>query len=191
MAFSKKRKRLKTLDTSMRRLRSDMEEISKEQKKIKEGQRQVREKFEAIEFECDELRKETNLIMQQSVSTQFRLAFMFQILKARENQEFDKAAQLTCALRKSQIASRVIGNNQVAEEYQLQTNQLPCLTSSYLLLAGRKLSSRGTRTSLHKFDMITGISVRKEGKGEKEKGFLSTKDIIINVTLDDKQTQTL
>ncbi|OMO63622.1 hypothetical protein COLO4_32286 [Corchorus olitorius] len=84
----------------MRRLRSDMEEISKEQKKIKEGQRQVREKFEAIEFECDELRKETNLIMQQSVSTQFRLAFMFQILKARENQEFDKAAQLTCALRK-------------------------------------------------------------------------------------------
>ena len=80
-------------------LRSEMEEISEEQKQIKEGQRQVREKFEAIEFECDQLRKETNLVMQQSRSTQIRLAIMFQILKARENQEFDKAAQLTAVLR--------------------------------------------------------------------------------------------
>ncbi|OMO84855.1 hypothetical protein CCACVL1_10611, partial [Corchorus capsularis] len=95
-----KRKRLKNVDTCMRVLRSDMEDISKEQKKIKEGQRQVREKFEAIEVECEQLRKETNLIMQQSASTQIRLVFMFQILKARENQEFDKAAQLTCGLRK-------------------------------------------------------------------------------------------
>ncbi|WRX28066.1 hypothetical protein QQP08_020553 [Theobroma cacao] len=95
----KKRKRLKNLNTRMRRLRSDMEEIRKEQKKIKEGQRQVRGKFVAIELECEQLRKETNLIMQQSANTQIRLAFMFQILKARENQEFDKAAKLTCALR--------------------------------------------------------------------------------------------
>ena len=83
----------------MKMLRTEMEEISEEQQKIKEGQRQVREKFEAIEWECDQLRKETNQIMQQSASTQIRLAFMFQILKARENQDFEKAAQLTNALR--------------------------------------------------------------------------------------------
>ncbi|XP_021298802.1 uncharacterized protein LOC110427573 [Herrania umbratica] len=95
----KKRKRLKNLNSHMRRLRSDMEEISKDQKMIKEGQRQVREKFAAVELECEQLRKETNLIMQQSANTQIRLAFMFQILKARANEEFDKAAKLTCALR--------------------------------------------------------------------------------------------
>ena len=83
----------------MRRLRSDIEETSKEQRKIKEGQKQVREKIEAIDLEYEQLRKETNLIMQQSMNTQIRLAFMFQIFKARENQEFDKAAQLTTALR--------------------------------------------------------------------------------------------
>ncbi|XP_022751618.1 uncharacterized protein LOC111300248 [Durio zibethinus] len=94
-----KRKRLKKLNNAMRRVRSDMEEISDEQKKIRDGQRQVREKFEAIELECEQLRKETKLIMQQSQNTQIRLAFMFQILKARENQEFDKAAKLTVALR--------------------------------------------------------------------------------------------
>ncbi|XVE74325.1 hypothetical protein DITRI_Ditri12bG0007700 [Diplodiscus trichospermus] len=83
----------------MKRLRSDIDEISEEQRKIKEGQKQVREKFEAIELECEQLRKETNLIIKQSLNTQIRLGFMFQILKARENQEFNKAALLTCALR--------------------------------------------------------------------------------------------
>ncbi|KAK8651671.1 hypothetical protein V6N13_141259 [Hibiscus sabdariffa] len=94
-----RRGRSKNLRQSMKRLRSEMEEISKEQGKIKEGQRQVRKKFEAVEMECEELRKETNIIMQQSMSTQIRLAFMFQILKARENQDFNQAAQLTSALR--------------------------------------------------------------------------------------------
>ncbi|TYH91976.1 hypothetical protein ES332_A13G151100v1 [Gossypium tomentosum] len=54
----------------MKRLRSDMQEISREQGKIKERQRQVREKFEAVESECELLRKETNIIMRQSMSTQ-------------------------------------------------------------------------------------------------------------------------
>ncbi|MBA0681532.1 hypothetical protein Goari_023329 [Gossypium aridum] len=52
----------------MKRLRSDMEEISKEQRKIKEGQRQVGENFEAVKLECDLLRKKTNIIMRQSMS---------------------------------------------------------------------------------------------------------------------------
>ncbi|GMJ11636.1 hypothetical protein HRI_004832800 [Hibiscus trionum] len=100
---SLQRGRSKNLGKRMKRLRSEMEEISVEQGKIKEGQRQVREKFEAVEMECELLRKETNIIMQQSMSTQIRLAFMFQILKARENQDLDQAAQLTSALRE-QIA---------------------------------------------------------------------------------------
>ncbi|TYJ45340.1 hypothetical protein E1A91_A02G047900v1, partial [Gossypium mustelinum] len=40
---------------------------------------QVGEKFEAVELGCDLLRKETNIILQQSMSTQLRLAFMFQM----------------------------------------------------------------------------------------------------------------
>ncbi|XWS10622.1 hypothetical protein CRYUN_Cryun38cG0012600 [Craigia yunnanensis] len=94
-----KKKRLTNLNSRMERLRVEMEEISEEQKKIKEGQKQVREKFEAVELECEQLRKETILITQQSFSTQIRLALMFQILKARENHDFSKASQLTCALR--------------------------------------------------------------------------------------------
>ncbi|KAK8519748.1 hypothetical protein V6N13_031763 [Hibiscus sabdariffa] len=93
------RGKAKKLRKRMKRLRSEMDEISVEQGKIREGQRQVREKYEAVEMECELLRKETNMIMRQSMSTQIRLAFMFQILKARENQDFDQAAQLTSALR--------------------------------------------------------------------------------------------
>ncbi|XVE74320.1 hypothetical protein DITRI_Ditri12bG0007600 [Diplodiscus trichospermus] len=95
----KHRGKSKCLRNRLKMLRVEMEEISEEQRQIKEGQRQVREKFEGIELECDQLRKETNLIIQQSLSTQIRLAFMFQILKARENQELDKAAKLTVSLR--------------------------------------------------------------------------------------------
>ncbi|XVF77940.1 hypothetical protein PTKIN_Ptkin14bG0088300 [Pterospermum kingtungense] len=95
----KHRGKSKCVVNRLKMLRSEMEEISEEQKQIKEGQRQVRKKFETIESECDRLRKETNLIIQQSLNTQMRLAFMFQILKARENQEFETAARLTAALR--------------------------------------------------------------------------------------------
>ncbi|XP_022717587.1 uncharacterized protein LOC111276077 isoform X2 [Durio zibethinus] len=94
-----KKRRLTNLNLRMKMLRVEMEEISEDQKKIKEGQRLVREKFEAIELECEQLRKETVLITQQSVSTQIRLTLMFQILKARENHDFSKASQLTCVLR--------------------------------------------------------------------------------------------
>ncbi|KAK8643664.1 hypothetical protein V6N13_012947 [Hibiscus sabdariffa] len=99
MPLPRQKRRLKKLNGRIRKLKSDMVDISEQQKDIKEGQRQVREKFEAVESQYDQLRKETNQIMQQSMNTQIRLALMFQILKARENQEHDKAAQLTCALR--------------------------------------------------------------------------------------------
>ncbi|TYI96910.1 hypothetical protein E1A91_D01G107100v1 [Gossypium mustelinum] len=93
------RKRLKSVNRRMKRLRVEMKEISEGQREIKVGQKKVREKFEAIELECEELRKETILITQQTANTQIRLALMFQILKARQNQELDKATILTHALR--------------------------------------------------------------------------------------------
>ncbi|XP_021288362.1 uncharacterized protein LOC110419587 [Herrania umbratica] len=93
------RRRAEKLNARMRQLRAEMEKISEEQREIKEGQRLVKRKFEAIELECDQLRNETNLIIQQSANTQLRLALMFRILRAREDQDFNTAAQLTQALR--------------------------------------------------------------------------------------------
>ncbi|OMO63610.1 hypothetical protein COLO4_32292 [Corchorus olitorius] len=66
---------------------------------MKQGQRQVQDKLKAIEDECEQLRKETALIIKQSAKTQIRLALMFQILKARQSNDFSMAAQLTQALR--------------------------------------------------------------------------------------------
>ncbi|KAK8369317.1 hypothetical protein V6Z12_A01G104300 [Gossypium hirsutum] len=97
--YQQKRKKQERLSSRMKRIRSDMKEISEEQKEIKERQRKERENFEAIELECEELRNQIILIAQQTASTQIRLALMLQILKARENLEFDKAVMLTNALR--------------------------------------------------------------------------------------------
>ncbi|KAK8705828.1 hypothetical protein V6N13_049417 [Hibiscus sabdariffa] len=96
-----KRQRLKRQNSGMKRTRSDAEEISEEQEEIKEKQTQLSNRCEAIGMQCDQLRKETALIVQQSARTQIRLALMFQILKARENHDFDKAAMLTAALREA------------------------------------------------------------------------------------------
>ena len=76
-----------------------MSEIGEEQKNIREGQRRVREKFEAIESECEQLKRETKLIIQQSARTQVKLALMFRILKAREESDLATAANLTQLLR--------------------------------------------------------------------------------------------
>ena len=76
-----------------------MEEISKEQKSIKEGQSQVREKINAIETECELLQEETKLMIQRSALTQLRLVLMLNILKAREEGDFAKAAQFTQLLQ--------------------------------------------------------------------------------------------
>ncbi|KAK8542533.1 hypothetical protein V6N12_015129 [Hibiscus sabdariffa] len=54
------RGKAKTLRKRMKRLRSEMDEISVEQGKIREGQRQVREKYEAVEMECELLRRPTH-----------------------------------------------------------------------------------------------------------------------------------
>ncbi|XVF40944.1 hypothetical protein PTKIN_Ptkin01aG0241500 [Pterospermum kingtungense] len=79
----------------MEGLKVEMKEISKEQESIRMGQWKLREKFEMIELECDKLRKQTDSITQQSLKTQLRLCLMFQILKARQLNDFTKAAALT------------------------------------------------------------------------------------------------
>ncbi|OMO63606.1 hypothetical protein COLO4_32294 [Corchorus olitorius] len=87
-----------------------MKNISKDQQSIKEGQIQVREKFKAIEEECEQLRAETSKIIRQSANTQIRLSLMFNILKAREQGDFAKAAHLTQLLR--QIVAGEINGGQ-------------------------------------------------------------------------------
>ncbi|TYI16735.1 hypothetical protein ES332_A08G274200v1 [Gossypium tomentosum] len=98
-----RRKGLKQGRKSMRKrlnkLKTEMKVVSKEQKSIKEGQRQAGAKLQAINYECEQLRRETNRIIQQTATTQIRLALMFNILKAREECDFAKAHQLTALLR--------------------------------------------------------------------------------------------
>ncbi|XP_021298826.1 uncharacterized protein LOC110427603 [Herrania umbratica] len=95
----KRRKLKKQGSRMMRGLTAQMEEVASEQQRRKEEQRQLKDKFKAIEAECDKLRKETAIVIQQSAITQIRLAHMFQILRARENRDFTKAAQLAQSLR--------------------------------------------------------------------------------------------
>lgn len=83
----------------MKRLKTEMEEISDEQKSIREGQQLVKEKFQEMEKECKHLREETKMIRMQGRSTQLRLALMFQILKARESNDLARATELTRFLR--------------------------------------------------------------------------------------------
>ncbi|XVE95836.1 hypothetical protein REPUB_Repub02eG0167900 [Reevesia pubescens] len=94
-----RRRNMKRVHATMRRIKVETNEIRREQEDIKRGQREVREKFEAIQIECEELRKQTELITKQSLNTQLRLGLMFQILRARETNDFNKAASLTQVLR--------------------------------------------------------------------------------------------
>ncbi|EOY09769.1 Uncharacterized protein TCM_025151 [Theobroma cacao] len=89
----------KRMVTKLMQLKVEMEEVREQQICIKEGQRKVKENFEAVESECRNLHAETMIIMKQSACTRLRLCIMFQILKARENNDFAKAAALTQALR--------------------------------------------------------------------------------------------
>ncbi|XVF77959.1 hypothetical protein PTKIN_Ptkin14bG0089500 [Pterospermum kingtungense] len=98
--YQRRRKLMKKFKCRMKGLTAEIKEVRLQQKGIKEGQRQVDDKIEAIEAECEQLRRETALIIQQSATIQLRLALMFQILQARENNDFTKAAQLAQNLRR-------------------------------------------------------------------------------------------
>ncbi|KAB5564701.1 hypothetical protein DKX38_004755 [Salix brachista] len=88
------------VDRKIKRLKAEMAEISKQQKGIRQGQKEIRERFEKIESECDQLKRETELVSQASDNNQLRLDIMLRILKARQENDFAKAADLTCSLRK-------------------------------------------------------------------------------------------
>ncbi|XVE83404.1 hypothetical protein DITRI_Ditri16bG0086300 [Diplodiscus trichospermus] len=83
------------MQDKFKRLEVEMEGVTEEQKNIREGQREVREKFEANESECEELKRETRIIIQQSVRTQIKLAIMFQIIKASQQVDLATVAKLT------------------------------------------------------------------------------------------------
>ncbi|XP_011028052.1 PREDICTED: uncharacterized protein LOC105128190 isoform X2 [Populus euphratica] len=96
---AQKRKRTGKIQANMRRLKAKMAEIGEQQKRIKKGQTEIREKFEEIELECDQLRKETLLISQQAACNQQRLDLMLMVVKAREDDNLPEADRLIQRLR--------------------------------------------------------------------------------------------
>ena len=84
---------------STRRISAEMVEISKGQNQIRERQKEVRKKFKEIRKETEKLKGETDVISKQSAANQLRLDLMFQIVKARADNDSAKDAHLTQTLR--------------------------------------------------------------------------------------------
>ncbi|XP_011028050.1 PREDICTED: uncharacterized protein LOC105128189 isoform X5 [Populus euphratica] len=97
--LGKKRKGSGKRKTSMKRLEAEMAEIGEQQKRVKKGQMEIRERFKEMEFECDQLKKETFLISKQAARNQERLNLMFKIVRAREENDISEADKLTQSLR--------------------------------------------------------------------------------------------
>jgi CHASE3 domain sensor protein len=76
-----------------------MAEINEGHERIRHGQKEVREKFEEISKETAKLKEETNIISKQSAANQVRLDLMFQIIKARSENDAPRDAVLTQILR--------------------------------------------------------------------------------------------
>jgi CHASE3 domain sensor protein len=76
-----------------------MAEINEGHERIRDGQKEVREKFEEISKETAKLKEETNIISKQSAANQVRLDLMFQIIKARSENDAPRDAVLTQILR--------------------------------------------------------------------------------------------
>ncbi|OMO52053.1 hypothetical protein CCACVL1_29391 [Corchorus capsularis] len=76
-----------------------MEKISEQHRDIREGHSKMREEFEAFKSKCDQLRKETEIVLRRTARTQIKLALMARILKAKEQADLDTAAHLTQLLR--------------------------------------------------------------------------------------------
>ncbi|GMI67586.1 hypothetical protein HRI_000427900 [Hibiscus trionum] len=90
---------IKNIQAKYEKLASDVVEISAERQNIREEQRRVREKFEGIANECEELKRETRIVVQQTARTQIKLALMFQIVKASEQADHATVSTLTHLLR--------------------------------------------------------------------------------------------
>ena len=72
-----------------------MVKIRIDQQRIRERQKNVRQRFDSIKQECNHLRKEINIIFKQAIIIKIKLTLMFQILRAREVDDFFKATDLT------------------------------------------------------------------------------------------------
>ena len=70
-----------------------------ESKRASERDKRKWEKFEETREEAAKLKEETNLIIKQSAANQLRIDLMFQILRAREENDAAKDATLTQTLR--------------------------------------------------------------------------------------------
>ncbi|KAI5595438.1 hypothetical protein BDE02_03G138800 [Populus trichocarpa] len=99
----KRRRRI----NSMRRISAEMVEISKGQNQIRERQKEVGKKFKEIRKETEKLKRETDLISKQSAANQLRLDLMFQIVKARADNDSAKDALLTETLRELMAKTRI------------------------------------------------------------------------------------
>ncbi|KAJ6945861.1 hypothetical protein NC651_000817 [Populus alba x Populus x berolinensis] len=84
---------------TIRGITSKMVEIREGQKRVREGQKEVRQKFKEIRKESKKLKDDTDLISRQSAANQLRLDLMFQIVKARADNDSAKDARLTQTLR--------------------------------------------------------------------------------------------
>ncbi|XP_038995803.1 uncharacterized protein LOC120120188 [Hibiscus syriacus] len=133
------------------RLKVEMEAISKEQQSIKDEQSQVRTKFNAVEEEYEQLRSETNRIIQQTANTQIQLGLMFGILRAREEGDLGKAAQLTGLLRDAKVEHHC-GRTSNSIDLKRQTCQ--CL----LLFSANKLMDN-SRAAFGPFNGTTPATV--------------------------------
>ncbi|XVE53436.1 hypothetical protein DITRI_Ditri03aG0003000 [Diplodiscus trichospermus] len=91
--------KMKSFKVRVQRIKADMGKIREEQRCIREEQKDIKEKFGQVKRQCDQLRDETQLIMQQSTSNRVRLILMFNILRARQDGDLDKAATLTRFLK--------------------------------------------------------------------------------------------
>lgn len=76
-----------------------MGKIREDQQCIREEQRNIGERFGDVKRQCDQLREETQVIMKQTACNRIRLILMLNILGAREEGDFDKAATLTRFLK--------------------------------------------------------------------------------------------
>ncbi|XVE99620.1 hypothetical protein REPUB_Repub03eG0215600 [Reevesia pubescens] len=91
--------KLKSLKVKVQRIKADMGKIREDQKCIRVEQRTIGERFGELKRQCDQLKEETDLVMMQSASNQIRLDLMFDILRARKDGDFDKAAILAHFLK--------------------------------------------------------------------------------------------
>ncbi|TYG37623.1 hypothetical protein ES288_D13G156200v1 [Gossypium darwinii] len=76
------KRKTKSLNAKFRGLKQNMGQIKEDQRCIRDEQRKIRGRLEDVRRQCDEVRLENSACV------------MFQIIKAREDGDFDKAALL-------------------------------------------------------------------------------------------------